>query len=159
MYAPDIEHALLKHPSISRAFVLGVPDLQAGQRVATLIEMEDDQEGYSDVRSSSQLCNGNLAKSGPDDGSGHRLGLSDLRRWLAVEQGLPLYKLPTLMRLLGRKEALPVTISGKPMKSKIQEEFFDQVDLANGRVEVWYFNRKDADIGERAWDWAGIGTH
>jgi acyl-CoA synthetase (AMP-forming)/AMP-acid ligase II len=118
MYARDIEHAPLEHPSISRALVLGVPDPQAGQRVATLIEMEDGQEGHSTVRSSPRLLT--LAKTGPDDGSRRRLGLSELHRWLAVRQGLPLYKLPTLIRLLGKNEALPITTSGKPTKPKIR---------------------------------------
>ncbi|KAE8152784.1 hypothetical protein BDV25DRAFT_170018 [Aspergillus avenaceus] len=68
------------------------------------------------------------------------------------------YKLPTLMRILRDDEQIPSTISGKPMRKKIEEQYFSlpeddplpaDVQLCNPCVGM-------AETSRKAWDWAGM---
>ena len=130
--APEVESELAKHPLVSDAIVLGVQDTAAGQLVAALAVINEDVSKESS------------------------LGLSEARRWLAVERGMNAYKLPTIMRLVEKNQELPMTLSGKYIKRKIRDIFFNQEELQSDRVEVHDLSTQEPDIGDRPFDWAGI---
>ncbi|KAE8387262.1 hypothetical protein BDV23DRAFT_186522 [Aspergillus alliaceus] len=110
IYGPEIEDALCEHPHVSRALVVGVAEPGVNQRLAALLV---------ERLGSPRFC------------------LLDLRRWLAIERGIPAFKLPTLLRTIPEGHPLPVTDSGKPMKSRISNDFlmkskFPTVGLNSG---------------------------
>lgn len=66
-------------------------------------------------------------------------------------------KLPTLLRIVRNGERIPLTDSGKPVKPKIRDLFFNEMAVFSPRVEVWDLGRKDEGVeGARPFDWAGI---
>ncbi|KAI1837391.1 hypothetical protein DTO006G1_2869 [Penicillium roqueforti] len=136
VFTLDVEDALLNIPHIAAAVVLGVDDDTVGQRVSALIVTKPQ-----------------LEQSLPQ-----KVSLATLRRTLALEQQLPVYKLPTLMRVLAPGEEIPRTNSGKVSKASARKKFFASDDLDSEKVEAWDLNRKDEDLPTRAWDWAGIGA-
>ncbi|KAF4213868.1 hypothetical protein CNMCM5878_009930 [Aspergillus fumigatiaffinis] len=131
--APEIEEALCRHPQVSRAYVIGVADHKTDQRVAALIIKT---ESTGDDSSSMQLAN--------------------LRRWLAIDQGLPFFKLPTMLRVIPRNHPVPTTATGKPAKREIHDVFFGPEEIANGAVELWDLATEEPDFGNRPWDWEGV---
>ncbi|KAL9607973.1 MAG: hypothetical protein Q9167_007170 [Letrouitia subvulpina] len=135
VFASDVEDALLRNPHISSAVVLGVDDDKVGQRVSALIAINPR----------------------PEQALPQQVSLATLRRTLALEQHLPVYKLPTLLRVFAPGEKIPRTTSGKVNKVTLREKFFASSDIASEKVEVWDLNRKDEGLPTRAWDWAGIG--
>lgn len=130
--APEVESELAKHPFISEAIVLGIQDTSAGQLVAALVVINDDTP------------------------EGNSLELSAVRRWLAVERQMNAYKLPTVLRLVTKNQELPMTLSGKFIKRRIRDIFFNQEELKSDRVQVHDLSTNEPDIGGRPFDWAGI---
>lgn len=128
IYAPEVEDGLEKHPLIARAIVVGVPDRQAGHRVGALLVMKDP-ESYRPSKQDHWDLSPNL-------------NLSSLQRWLALEQRLSVYKLPTLLRLVRAADTVPTTTSGKVQKPEIVHSFFSNSDLASGQVEFGDFLAK-----------------
>ena len=47
-----------------------------------------------------------------------------------------MYQMPTLLRIVGPND-VPVTAADKPMKGKIRDKFFNEAEIASGKVEVW----------------------
>ncbi|KAF4238093.1 hypothetical protein CNMCM8980_002213 [Aspergillus fumigatiaffinis] len=131
--APEIEEALCQHPQVSRAYVIGVADHKTDQRVAALVIKT---ESAGDDSNSMQLAN--------------------LRRWLAIDQGLPFFKLPTMLRVIPHNHPVPTTTTGKPAKREIHDVFFGPEEIANGAVELWDLATEEPDIGNRPWDWEGV---
>ncbi|GMF66806.1 unnamed protein product [Aspergillus oryzae] len=129
---PMVESELAKHPFISEAIVLGIQDTSAGQLVAALVVINDDTP------------------------EGNSLELSAVRRWLAVERQMNAYKLPTVLRLVRKNQELPMTLSGKFIKRRIRDIFFNQEELKSDRVQVHDLSTNEPDIGDRPFDWAGI---
>ncbi|KAJ5124118.1 uncharacterized protein N7515_007943 [Penicillium bovifimosum] len=136
VFTLDVEEALLKIPHISAAVVLGVDDDQVDQRVSALVVTEPQHE-----------------QTVPE-----QVSLATLRRTLALEHQLSVYKLPTLLRVLAPGEEIPRTSSGKISKPAAREKFFAKNDIESEKVEVWDLGRKDEGLPTRAWDWAGIGA-
>ncbi|GAB1208447.1 hypothetical protein APSETT445_007196 [Aspergillus pseudonomiae] len=130
--APEVESELAKHPLVSEAIVFGIQDTSAGQLVAALVVI------------------------GGDDSDKTSLDLPSVRRWLAVERRMNAYKLPTVLRVVRKNQALPMTLSGKFIKRKIRDIFFSQEELDSGRVQVHDLSTQEPDIGNRPFDWAGI---
>jgi non-ribosomal peptide synthetase component E (peptide arylation enzyme) len=131
--APEIEEALCQHPQVSRAHVIGVADHKTDQRVAALV-----------IKSES---------AGDDSNS---MQLANLRRWLAIDQGLPFFKLPTMLRVIPHNHPVPTTATGKPAKREIHDDFFGPEEIANGAVELWDLATEEPDFGNRPWDWEGV---
>ncbi|OGM51309.1 putative AMP dependent CoA ligase [Aspergillus bombycis] len=130
--APEVESELAKHPLVSEAIVFGIQDTSAGQLVAALVVIRGD------------------------DSDKNSLDLLAVRRWLAVERRMNAYKLPTVLRVVSKNQELPMTLSGKFIKRKIRDIFFNQEELDSDRVHVHDFSTQEPDIGDRPFDWAGI---
>ncbi|KAL5358775.1 hypothetical protein BJX96DRAFT_173756 [Aspergillus floccosus] len=128
--ACKVEDALSSHPDVSQAIVLGISSEREDQRVgALLITKRESAQNFT---------------------------LAQLRRWLAVDNKMPAYMLPTVLRVLEPHQAhqIPVTVSGKPIKSKIRHDLFSQEALSNGIVEMCD-PLDDPEIVSRPFDWAG----
>lgn len=112
----------MAHHLIIDVIVLGVQDIKAGQRVAALI--------VADTESADQNNN---------------LRLLELYRWLILERQVLAYQLPTMLRIVGKKQDLPLTGSGKIMKTKVRDIFFNEAELSSSTVEVFdvdvHYNR------------------
>ncbi|KAL4804740.1 hypothetical protein BDV18DRAFT_161829 [Aspergillus unguis] len=134
----DVEDPLRSYPGISQPFVLGVDDASLGQRVAALL-LQRTTPGSKPTAEAAALSN---------------LSLADLRRWLAVEKGIPAFKLPALLRVLPQDEFRGTTDNGKPSKRVIARMYFDEGAVERGEVQVWDFKIKE-DFTGRAWDWDG----
>lgn len=65
------------------------------------------------------------------------MSLSSLRKHLATESMLPVYKLPTLLRLVEEQEQLPTTKTGKPSKDMAKSLFSPEAYENGGKVELW----------------------
>ncbi|MFW0789341.1 (2,3-dihydroxybenzoyl)adenylate synthase [Gordonia sp. CPCC 205333] len=92
--ADDIEEALLAHPDISQAAVVGLPDDMLGEKICAVLVPPLDRA----------------------DADG--LDLPTIRKYLA-DQGLASFKLPDAVAIAGR---LPVTAVGKIDKSVLRDE-------------------------------------
>lgn len=66
-----------------------------------------------------------------------------------------MYKIPSLLRIVGPDEDIPLTVTDKPIKSKIRDSFFNEAEIASGKVEVWDLAVIE-EFGQRPFDWGGI---
>ncbi|KAK2865068.1 hypothetical protein FQN49_003946 [Arthroderma sp. PD_2] len=80
-----------------------------------------------------------------------------------LSRSLPPFMLPTALRILTAEEVLPRTVSDKPIKRRILEEYFGTTDwfsasnLPRG-VGYWGLDQID-DVREgetKSWDWCGL---
>ncbi|KAF5860617.1 hypothetical protein ETB97_001321 [Aspergillus alliaceus] len=131
LMAPEVESELAEHPLVSQAIVVGVQDSSVGERVAALV-----------------VVSGDSAES--------ELNLSTLRKWLAIKRHMNAYKLPTVLRVVRKGLELPMTASGKIIKPKVREIFFNRGELDSSRVQTHDLSVRESDIGNRPFDWAGI---
>lgn len=105
--------------------------------------------------------------------SKQEVSLAVLRKELYETMGLPEYKLPTLLHVLGANTPLPATPAGKPDKRKAMELYLPDKyqSVFPGAVEVWdarkiaeqNFTRKEHARNckppvRRAWDWEGLAA-
>lgn len=122
---------MLSLPYIEEAYVLSVPDVEVRTRVAALIKTKGD-------------C---------------KLALKKLRADLSAT--LPLYKLPTLLRTLGKDESFPMTDSGRLRIRDALRLYFPQtaderIEDLPAEVEAWDITKEVSDAPARPWDWAGL---
>lgn len=70
------------------------------------------------------------------------------------------FMLPTLLRILKDEEQLPHTVSGKPIKRQILEDYFGSTDGAQPRVYPPGVERceweRPAEGMMKPWDWGGL---
>lgn len=120
--ALDVERELLGLPYISEAMVVGVADVEFGQRVGAVVSLRPGH-GPNPTRTGGPV---------PDDAAG-RLSLryvrSDLRGKLAG------YKMPTLLRVV--RGELPKTASGKVLKKILGPRYFPEGYEGDSEVQVW----------------------
>jgi malonyl-CoA/methylmalonyl-CoA synthetase len=117
--ALDVEREILALPYIGEVMVVGVVDLEYGQRVGAVVSLRQDkmaQDFYSSHRRK------------PD-----ALAIDDLRADLRSR--LAGYKLPTLLRVI--EGELPKSISGKVVKKILGPQYFPENFTQNPEVEVW----------------------
>jgi malonyl-CoA/methylmalonyl-CoA synthetase len=117
--ALDIERELLALPYIGEAMVVGVPDLEFGQRVGAVVSLRDDdiaQQFYRDNHRSPE-----------------RLDLDDLRA--DARHRLAGYKLPTLLRVI--KTELPKSGTGKVVKKILGPQYFPANYPEDSEVQTW----------------------
>lgn len=132
MFTHDIEEQILQISEIGEVMILGVDDDDCGERVAAII------------RPSFTTC------TVPQ---GFPMNLKSLRECLSAVSSLPVYKYPTLLRLLSIEEQLPMSRNGKLSKTEARKRFLEE----RIGVEVWDLNTAD-DFPSKPWDWGGIGT-
>lgn len=126
-----MESALSQIDGVANAVVLGVKDSGCGQRVAAVIVYRQRDETHT-------LC------------------LSELRRKLAMECGLEVFKLPTLLKVVASSSDIPVSEAGKPSKDKIREMYFGEEGMERGEVEIWTLEMKGSGLRGRPFDWDGL---
>ncbi|KAL4884600.1 hypothetical protein BJY04DRAFT_215061 [Aspergillus karnatakaensis] len=127
----ELQEHILSLPYIDEAYVLSVPDVEVRTRVAALIKTKGN-------------CN---------------LSLHKLRSDLSAR--LPLYKLPTLLRTLGKNEYFPMTDSGRlrirdAVKLYFPQTVHERIEDLPAQVEVWDITKEVSDSPARPWDWAGL---
>ncbi|KAF5860083.1 hypothetical protein ETB97_002044 [Aspergillus alliaceus] len=133
IYILTVETALSTLPYISEAYVLPVADPKTGSRVAALVRCRTGQKP--------------------------KLTLQSLRNDLSSP--LPVFQLPTVLRILGEGEEVPRTVSGKVIRGAAKELFFPQkadpsLDDLPSQVQVCDF-RLDTDLRpRRMWDKGGV---
>jgi hypothetical protein len=81
--------------------------------------------------------------------------LEELRQILAMDCGLEAFKLPTLLKVVGDLDRIPVSDAGKPVKNKIREFYFHEEAIERGEVEAWTLEMKGRGVGDRPFDWDG----
>lgn len=122
--ALDVERELLGLPYVSEAMVVGVGDLEFGQRVAAVVSLRPGHDPDL-ARTEGQLA---------DDAGGRlRLRLQTVRRDLRGK--LAGYKMPTLLRVV--RGELPKTASGKVLKNILGPRYFPQGYEGDSEVQVW----------------------
>lgn len=112
--ALDIEREILGLDYVAEVMVVGVPDLEFGERVAAAVVLKEagDQRSEDPVR---------------------ELGIERLRRDL--RQRLAGYKMPTVLRVM--KDELPKSGTGKVVKKTLGPQFFPKDYARLEEVEVW----------------------
>lgn len=99
----ELEQRLNSLPYISEAHVLPVMNYEVRELVAAVIRLQTtglDQKDVSEI---------NLHKIRQD-----------------LSSTTEVYKLPALLRILKSEEETPITASGKPLKKKMREMFFQK---------------------------------
>lgn len=134
--AYDIEEHILQLPEVIEVMVLGVSDEECEERVAVIVRPSSHHNGRVHT---------------------FPLTLAHLRQRLSMEPSLPMYKQPTLLRILRDDERIPTTRTGKLSKVQARKQFLPDGFKRTGEVEVWDLN-SDANASTKAWDWAGIGS-
>jgi malonyl-CoA/methylmalonyl-CoA synthetase len=137
-----IETQLLKLPFVSECCVVALPDNTYGQRVAALIRLESSRPQTCTERDMMKPVDGCCLRS-------LRASLADF---------LPLYMLPTALRILKDSEEIPRTSSLKVSRRKALEKYFDySPSLAlPPEVELWDEDESRESWPRKAWDWAGL---
>jgi acyl-CoA synthetase (AMP-forming)/AMP-acid ligase II len=101
VFAAEVEAALLSHPAVRAAVVVGVPDARLGEKVAALLVL---QQGWR--------------WQGREQGAGGAsVGAAQLVQHLKVT-GLSAYKAP---RLMAAAACLPLNSSGKVVRAEARE--------------------------------------
>lgn len=113
----DIEREILALPYIAEVTVVGVEDLEFGQRVAAAIVLRD-VTGFGSIK-------GGLQQT--------ELTIDRLRRDLGGR--LARYKMPTLLRLVHGE--LPKSQTGKISKKTLGPQLFPENYRALPSVQVW----------------------
>jgi cyclohexanecarboxylate-CoA ligase/acyl-CoA synthetase len=91
--AREVEEALVAHPTIREAAVIGLPDPELGERACAVVVA---------------------------DPAGDGLTLAELRRHLHDEHRMAVWKVPERIEVV---EALPTTATGKVQKYALREQF------------------------------------
>ena len=135
--SPDVETQILHLREVIDVMVLGVVDEECNERVAAILRLSaikstEDQNVFPNT-------------------------LEKLRRRLSEKEvSLPLYKQPTLLRLLKEDEHIPTTSTGKPSKRLAREQYFPADFVKSGQVHVCEVNIP-AMLSGKLWDWTGTG--
>lgn len=137
----QVEVALTALPYVTEACVLGVPDNEAKEICAAVVRLTPEQEQLQS-RHSEQIVN-----------------LARLRK--DMNETLPKYMLPVLVKVLGPGEEMPQTVSQKPIKSQIIKKYFgvDRSWSAENSVcgvEYWGSMPTPVEADTKLWDWLGL---
>lgn len=130
-----VENTLTDLPYISDAYIVGVPDHEAKELCGAVIRIQKGSVSPSQV------------------------SLAQIRSDLS--ETLPTYMLPMLLRIMDEEEEIPRTVSQKPIKKKILEQFFGvttywSTEDPTPRVESWGNAPEQIAAKTRPWDWCGL---
>lgn len=136
----EVELRLLELPFIREGCILGAPEPDNGTRVAALVRFKSPQ-----ASSACATC-----------ANGSQPSLQLLRESLAAE--LPVYMLPTALRVLGEDEEIPRTASHKVIRSKAIEQYFPLTDSGEiaEPVELWDLGKSEPSGPRKIWEWGGL---
>ena len=107
--AAEVERALMSHPGVGGAAVVGLPDDRWGERVAAAIVL---QPGYTYV-----------LRAGGSSGSSTTTKMvmeGSLQEWCRNHSKLASFKVPKTIIAV---DALPVNATGKVVKEKVKQQF------------------------------------
>ncbi|UKZ72529.1 hypothetical protein TrVFT333_000159 [Trichoderma virens FT-333] len=137
----QVEVALTALPYVTEACVLGVPDHEAKQICAAVVRLTREQEQLQ---------------------SRHGERIIDLARLRAdMNETLPKYMLPVLVKILGPGEEMPQTVSHKPIKNQIIKKCFGvekswSAENSIPGVEYWGSMPAPEEADTKLWDWLGL---
>ncbi|KAE8342967.1 hypothetical protein BDV24DRAFT_149942 [Aspergillus arachidicola] len=136
----EVELRLLELPFIREGCILGAPEPDNGTRVAALVR-------FKSSKASSACATG---------ANGSQPSLQLLRESLAAE--LPVYMLPTALRVLGEDEEIPRTASHKVIRSKAIEQYFPLTESGEiaEPVELWDLGKSEPSGPRKIWEWGGL---
>ncbi|UKZ70905.1 uncharacterized protein TrAtP1_011876 [Trichoderma atroviride] len=137
----QVEVVLTALPYVTEACVLGVPDNEAKEICAAVVRLTPEQEQLQRRHSEQTI---NLARLRKD-----------------MNETLPKYMLPVLVKILGPGEEMPQTVSQKPIKSQIIKRYFgvDRSWSAENSVcgvEYWGSMPAPVEADTKPWDWLGL---
>ncbi|KAK1244208.1 hypothetical protein MKX08_002346 [Trichoderma sp. CBMAI-0020] len=137
----QVEVALTALPYVTEACVLGVPDNEAKEICAAVVRLTPEQEQLQRRHSEQTI---NLARLRKD-----------------MNEALPKYMLPVLVKILGPGDDMPQTVSQKPIKSQIIKRYFgvDRSWSAENSVcgvEYWGSMPAPVEADTKPWDWLGL---
>lgn len=125
----ELETRLNEVPAVVEAHVVPVPDEKSGYRVGALIHFDSKNTNEA-------------------------LGMQYIRSQLS--DILPMFMIPTVLRVLTPGDTVPRTASGKVIRKAAAEKYFLRTDgpgLADD-VEVWLLKAEELRA-RKAWDWGG----
>jgi acyl-CoA synthetase (AMP-forming)/AMP-acid ligase II len=125
----ELETRLNEVHAVVEAYVVPIPDENYGYRVGVLIHF--DSEKASQV-----------------------LGMQYIRSQLSDK--VPMFMIPTALRVLAAGDTVPRTASGKLIRKAAAEKYFLRTDgpgLADD-VQVWILKAEELQA-RKAWDWGG----
>ncbi|KAB8274701.1 hypothetical protein BDV30DRAFT_225619 [Aspergillus minisclerotigenes] len=136
----EVELRLLELPFIHEGCILGAPEPDNGTRVAALVRFKSPR-----ASSACATC-----------ANGSQPSLQLLRESLAAD--LPVYMLPTALRVLGEDEEIPRTASHKVIRSKAIEQYFPLTDSGEiaEPVELWDLGKSEPSGPRKIWEWGGL---
>ena len=146
MNSHDIEEQIALLPSIAEVMILGVHDSTLTEHVGAIIK---PRSSHADTVTTTT------------DSTDSPTTLATLRAALTAHNLLPIYKLPTVLRVLRDEELIPSTATGKRSKALATKMYFppDWPSLCED-VQVWEPSREKPEwMPKKAWDWAGLGEH
>lgn len=140
----ETEMQLLQLPFISEGCILPLPDPNYGQRVAALVRL----------RSPPILRFGEC-----EEAHTRSIGkpyIQVLRCHLRAS--LPMFMLPTALRILKDGEEIPRTLSMKVIKGKAVEKYFlpTKTSQLYNDVETWDPTKTEDIWPQKPWDWGGL---
>ncbi|KAE8309938.1 hypothetical protein BDV41DRAFT_590813 [Aspergillus transmontanensis] len=136
----EVELRLLELPFIREGCILGAPEPDNGTRLAALVR-------FKSSKASSACATG---------ANGSQPLLQLLRESLAAE--LPVYMLPTALRVLGEDEEIPRTASHKVIRSKAIEQYFPLTESGAiaEPVELLDLGKSEPSGPRKIWEWGGL---
>ncbi|KAE8327837.1 hypothetical protein BDV39DRAFT_204551 [Aspergillus sergii] len=136
----EVELRLLELPFIREGCILGAPEPDNITRLAALVRFKHSKASSADV-----TC-----------ANGSQPSLQLLRESLAAE--LPVYMLPTALRVLGEDEEIPRTASHKVIRSKAIEQYFPLTESGKiaEPVELWDLGKSELSGPRKIWEWGGL---
>lgn len=141
----QVETYLLQLPFISEGCILPVSDTESGERVAALVRFRAPEQPHTMAGTNESQTPG-------------KTHLQTLRSHLAT--ALPIFMLPTVLRILRDGEEIPRTVSLKVIRRKAAELYFPlsvSWELPTD-VEVWDVVKSLDGPPLKAWDWAGLSA-
>ncbi|KAM0522964.1 hypothetical protein ACHAPE_001453 [Trichoderma viride] len=137
----QVEVVLTALPYVTEACVLGVPDNEAKEICAAVVRLTPEQEQLQSRHSEQTI---NLARLRKD-----------------MNEALPKYMLPVLVKILGPGEEMPQTVSQKPIKSQIIKKYFGvdrswSAEKSVRGVEYWGSMPAPVEADTKMWDWHGL---